>query len=534
MEEEVMNGYLSFVLHAHLPYVRHPEYEEFLEEDWLYEAITETYIPLLEMFENLTRDNIPWNLTITMSGTLVNMLNDDLLRSRYIKHLNKLIEFCELEVERLKEYPDMLKVANHNLWFHKRAKSVYEDKYARDLVGAFRKFQDQGNLEIIPVTATHGFLPLMKDYPEAVNAQVYMAKKDYIKNFNREPKGIWLAECAYYPGQDKFLEKHGIRYFLVDAHGIMHSDPRPVYGIYSPVYTKNGVAAFARDLESSEQVWSSEIGYPGDGVYREFHKDAGYELDYEYVKPYLHSDGVRRNMGIKYHAITDKKGTFKAVYDPDAAYGRAKEHAYNFVYNRSKQIEFLASKMKYRKPIVVSPYDAELYGHWWYEGPIFLEWVFRATAESSFSMITPYQYLERYPTNQIVDVSMSSWGANGYYDVWIDGSNDYVYRHLHKAAQKMIEVANGREPYNELEYRALNQMARELMMAQTSCWEFIMYTGTMVGYAHKKVSDHVHRLFKLYEDFKNGTLDESWVAEIESRDNIFPEIEYRMYRTSWL
>ena len=98
----------------------------------------------------------------------------------------------------------------------------------------------------------------------------------------------------------------------------------------------------------------------------------------------------------------------------------------------------------------------------------------------------------------------------------------------------MIEVANGREPYNELEYRALNQMARELMMAQTSCWEFIMYTGTMVGYAHKKVSDHVHRLFKLYEDFKNGTLDESWVAEIESRDNIFPEIEYRMYRTSWL
>ena len=98
----------------------------------------------------------------------------------------------------------------------------------------------------------------------------------------------------------------------------------------------------------------------------------------------------------------------------------------------------------------------------------------------------------------------------------------------------MIEVANGREPYNELEYRALNQMARELQMAQTSCWPFIMFTGTMVGYAHKKISDHVHRLFKLYEDFKHGTLDESWVAEIESRDNIFPEIDYRMYRSDWL
>jgi glycosyl hydrolase, family 57 len=129
---------------------------------------------------------------------------------------------------------------------------------------------------------------------------------------------------------------------------------------------------------------------------------------------------------------------------------------------------------------------------------------------------------------------MSSWGANGYYDVWIDGSNDYAYRHLHKAAQKMIELANGREPYNELEYRALNQAARELLMAQTSCWEFIMYTGTMVGYAHKEISDHVHRLFKIYEDYKNGNLDESWLREIESRDNIFPEMDYRIYRSDWL
>ena len=143
------NGYLSFVLHAHLPYVRHPEYEEFLEEDWLYEAITETYIPLLEMFENLTRDNIPWNMTITMSGTLVNMMNDDLLRNRYLKHINKLVEFCKKELERLAPYPDMKKVAEHNLWFNQRAKDVFEKKYGRDLVGAFRKFQDQGNLDLL-------------------------------------------------------------------------------------------------------------------------------------------------------------------------------------------------------------------------------------------------------------------------------------------------------------------------------------------------------------------------------------------------
>lgn len=524
-----MKGFLSFVLHAHLPYVRHPEYEEFLEEDWLYEAITETYIPLLIMFENLTNDNIPWNITMTMSGTLVNMLNDDLLRNRYIKHMDKLIELCEKELERQKPYPDMYKVAKHNYKTYAEAKQYFMDSN-KDLVQRFRKFQDEGNLEIIPVTATHGMLPMMKDYPEAVNAQVLMAKKDYIYNFGREPKGMWLAECAYYPGQDKYLADHGIKYFIVDSHGVMNSNPRPVYGIYSPVYTDNGVAAFARDLESSEQVWSSEIGYPGSAEYREFHKDAGYEFDYDYIKPYLHSDGVRRNIGIKYHAITDKKGTYKACYDPEKAHNLAKEHAYNFVYNRSKQIEYLASKMKSKKPIVLSPYDAELYGHWWYEGPIFLEWVFRAMAQSNFGSITPAQYLEKYPINQIVDVSMSSWGANGYFDVWVDGTNDYIYRHLHKAASKMIELANGREPKNSLEFRALNQMTRELLMAQTSCWPFIMYTGTMVGYAQKKVSDHIYRLFKIYEDFKGGTLDDEWLSIIEYRDNIFKNVDYTIYK----
>lgn len=523
-----MKGYFSLVLHAHLPYVRHPEYKEFLEEDWLYEAITETYIPFLMMFERLHRDNVEFNITLTMSGTLANMLKDDLLMSRYLRHMDKMVELCEKELDRLKDQPAFLKVARHNYDTYRNARQYFLD-CNRDLVSKFRYFQDLGHLEIIPVTATHGMLPMMKDYDKVANAQVLQAKIDYMEHFGREPKGIWLAECAYYPGQDKYLAENGIRYFLVDAHGIMHADPRPIYGVYAPVYTENGIAAFARDLESSEQVWSSEIGYPGDGTYREFHKDAGYELDYDYIKPYLHSDGVRRNIGIKYFAITDKKGTYKAIYDPEAAYNKAKQHAYDFVFNRSKQLEYLASKMRHRKPIVISPYDAELYGHWWYEGPIFLEYVFRAMQISNFKSITPSQYLDKYPMNQVVNVSMSSWGANGYFDVWVDGSNDYIYRHLHKAAEKMLEIATY-EPMNDVERRAMNQMARELMMAQTSCWPFIMFTGTMVGYAHKKISDHTNRLFKLYEDIKHHSVDEEWLREIESRDNIFRNIDYRIYR----
>ena len=528
-----MKGYFSMILHAHLPYVRHPEYEEFLEEDWLYEAISETYIPLLNMFESLTKDEIPWHITMTLSGTLSNMLNDSLLKSRYEKSLNKTLEFCKIELERLEGQEDLYKVAKFNLDFFKKAKETFL-KYNGNLIQAFKKFQDSGHLEIIPVAATHGFLPFMKDFPEAVNAQILMAKEDYKNNFGVEPKGIWLPECAYYPGQDEYLEKNGLKYFLVDAHGIMYSTPKPLYGIYAPVYTPKGVAVFARDLESSEQVWSSEIGYPGDGAYREFHKDAGYDLDYDYVKPYLHNDGVRRNIGIKYYAITDKTSDVKRPYDPEKAYNKAKEHAYNFISNRSRQLGYLKSLMRSRDPIVVSPYDAELYGHWWFEGPAFLEWVFRYLKDEDFESIFPSKYLEKYNVNQIVDVNLSSWGANGYYDVWLDERNDYVYRHLHKAAQKMIELANNYQPKNDLETRALNQASRELLMAQSSCWEFIMYTETMVGYAKKKISDHINRLYKIYEDFKAGTIEEDWLEVIEERDNIFPTLHYSIYKSDRL
>lgn len=521
-----MNGYFSLILHAHLPFVRHPEYEEFLEEDWLYEAITETYIPILKVMERLKNDNVKFDITMTISGTLSNMLKDDLLISRYMKHLDKMIEFCELEKQRLQG--DMLAVANMNYDLFNDAKTyMIESNY--NILSRFKEFQDLGYLEIIPVTATHGMLPMMKEYPRAVNAQVLQAKLDYMENFGVQPKGIWLAECAYYPNQDEFLAKHGIQYFIVDSHAINNANPRPKYSVYAPVYTKNGVAAFARDIESSEQVWSAEIGYPGDGTYREFHKDAGYELDYDYVKDYLHKDGVRRNMGIKYHAITDKKGSYKMVYNPQAAYNKAKEHAYNFVFNRTKQIEHLFGNMKYRKPIIISPYDAELYGHWWFEGPIFIEHALRAIQISNFETITPSKYLKLYPLNQVVDVSMSSWGGAGYFDVWVDGTNDYIYRHLHKAAEKMIEMSD-REPINEIEYRALNQMARELLLAQTSCWPFILYTNTMTGYAHKKISDHVNRLFRLYEEIKNNNIDIKWLEELEKRDNIFKNINYRIYR----
>ena len=525
-------GVLALVLHAHLPYVRHPEYPEFLEEDWLYEAITETYLPLLEVFDGCVADGVPFRLTLTLTPPLVGMLRDELLMSRYAKRLDSLCELAEKEVGRTRADARLGPLSWHyrEHLFHLRR--LFHDRYKRDLVFAFKRLQDCGALEIITCGATHGFLPLMI-HPEAVRAQIKVAAAHYRMHFGRDPRGIWLPECGYAPGLDKALASENIRFFFVDAHALAHAVPRPRRGLYAPIYTPSGVAAFARDPESSMQVWSAEHGYPGDPVYREFYRDIGYDLDWEYIRPYIQATGARKNVGIKYHRITGKVDlAHKDYYDPAAARKRAEEHAGNFLFNRTKQIEYLAEKFGAGPgPIVVSPYDAELYGHWWYEGPTFIDQLIRKAAFSQdvLELLTPVDYLQAYPEQQLAQPPLSSWGAGGYAGVWLDESNDWIYRYLHKASERMIELTRRFPDASGTQRRALNQAARELLLAQASDWAFIIKTGTMVDYAVRRTKEHLLRFTRLYEQLKAGNLDELWLGSVEERDNLFPEIDYRVY-----
>ncbi|MHB8872390.1 MAG: glycoside hydrolase family 57 protein [Myxococcaceae bacterium] len=526
-----MRGYLSIVLHAHLPFVRHPEHDEFLEEDWLYEAVSETYLPLLCAFDRLADEKIPFRLTMTLSPTLVSMLRDGLLMGRYARRLDRLCELSDKEVERTRKDATFGPIARFYQGHLQTLRKAFHERYGRDLVGAFRRLQDAGYLEIITCTATHGFLPLMQQNPIAVRAQIVVAANHYRQNFGRDPSGIWLAECGYYPGVEEFLASEGIRYFFLDTHGLTDANPRPVHGVYAPIFTEAGVAAFARDPESSQQVWSADHGYPGDPVYREFYRDVGWDLDLEYVRPYIQATGQRKNTGLKYYRITGKT-QHKEPYDPGAAQERAAMHAGNFMFNRERQIEHLAGRMPGRRPIVVSPYDAELFGHWWFEGPAFLELLIRKSAfdQDVYRLATPSDYLQENAENQLCAPPMSSWGEKGYANTWLDGSNDWVYRHLHRCAELMVSLAKDYPEADPLKNRALNQAARELLLAQASDWAFIMKTGTMVEYAVRRTKEHILRFLRLNDQIRAGTIDAQWLSFVESKNNLFPEIDYRVYR----
>jgi 1,4-alpha-glucan branching enzyme len=522
-------GYLAICLHAHLPFVRHPEYSYFLEEDWYYEAVTETYIPIIHAMERLTEDNVPFGLTMTISPPLISMMVDPLLQERYEKHLYRLSELVDKELVRTRYHGHLNYLARHYRDEIDRALWIWR-KYDRNLTKAFKRFQDLGLLEIITCGATHGYLPLMQIHPEAVHAQIEVARRNYRMHFGRDPNGIWLPECGYFSGLDWALRQSNIRFFIMDAHGLLFAQPRPRYGNYAPVFCwGSGVAAFGRDLESSLQVWSKEHGYPGDVAYREFYRDIGYDLEQEYIAPYIQSDGKRKNTGIKYHRITGKTD-LKELYDPYHARERAADHAANFMFNREKQIEHLHGVMG-RQPIVLSPYDAELYGHWWYEGPIWIEYVLRKSAfdQKIFKTTHLVNFLIENPTQQLVRPAQSSWGDKGYHEFWLNDSNSWIYPHLHKSQERMIALARDYRNADGIYRRVLNQAARELLLAQSSDWAFIMKTGTMVEYAVRRTRSHLRRFNYLHDQIQRNRFDESWINKIEFLDNIFPEMDYSVY-----
>ena len=543
-----MKGYLALVLHAHLPFVRHPEHEVFFEESWLYEALTETYIPLLQTVEGWHRDGIRARIAVSLSPTLVAMFEDPLLCERYSRRIAGLVELAEKETLRLHWQPEFRALAEHNLREFQQIRATWQRWNGR-LVAAFKHYADVGFLELITCGATHAVLPLLAHHTPSLRAQVRTACDHHAQAFGQKPLGFWLPECAYTFEAEPFLREAGVAWFIVDTHGLIHARPTPAAGCYAPVVTPRGSAVFGRDLASARQVWSRHGGYPGDFRYREFYRDIGFDLDLDYVGPYVPCPGKRGFVGIKYHRITGPPATNlasppnnggrhapapdeKAPYNPAAASAAAQEHARHFLETRVQQLAGIAPRLG-QPPILVAPYDAELFGHWWHEGWQFLDALARLAHrdDSPLELITPTDYLRRHPRHQIAQPSPSTWGEAGYLKVWVNERNAWVMPHLRAIETRMTDLCARYPDASGLTLRALNQAARELMLAQASDWPFMLHTGSTPEYARARVRDHVLRFLSLHEQLVSTWLDETRIAVLESSDNLFPRVDYRHWQS---
>ncbi len=528
------NGYLALVLHAHLPFVRHPEHARHLEERWFYEALIECYLPLLDAFDRMADDGVPFALTMSITPPLAAMLRDPLLCERFEGHLSRLEQLTEREMKRLWGDERFAHVATFYREELARVRGVWE-RHRGDVIGGLVRHWDAGRLELITCAATHCYLPGMLPAREGIRPQLELGVKGFEALVGRRPAGMWLAECAYHPSFDADIAAAGVRFTLVDTHGVTLARPRPPFGVHAPIVSPSGVAFFARDAESSRQVWSREEGYPGDPYYRDFYRDIGFDLPESELMGEVAGDGSRLMTGIKYHRITGKT-SHKEPYDPRIARQRAWDHAGNFVFNRAMQIQHLSARIP--APIVVAPYDAELYGHWWYEGPRFLESVFRQlpNTRGEVEAITLRGYLERNPVSIEATPAASSWGAGGYGEVWVGPEAAWSWRHVHHATRYVSWLVKNQRGADGARGRALDQTIRELLLLQSSDWNFIIKTGTSLRYAESRIRAHVHRLRRLGHLVQTGVIegeDAVWLEDVSARDNFFHQLESATLRSAF-
>ena len=519
---------VNLILHAHLPYVRHVEYPKFLEENWLFESLNETYIPLLIMLDRMDKDSVPYHISICFSPTLLTMLTDEALQERFVNYMNERIELGEKEVRRTEgEDTECHEMAKRYLGYARMSLETFES-YERNILTGFKNLADRNRIELLTTAATHAYLPLYKDYPTAINAQVVMGLRTHKRVFGQSAKGFWLPECGYFPGLDKVLASHGVSWCQLAAHSVISARDKSVYGGYKPVELPAGVVGFARDWDLTSLVWSGTFGYPCDSDYRDFYRDIGYSLPLDYIRSYIHEPEVRCFTGYKYHAITGKTED-KNFYDPAKAEEKVSLHVDNFLYSiKRKGIMLEASGIS--DPVFNLCFDAELFGHRWFEGIEFLEGVLRGAASSpDYELVTPTAIILQDGEKEKLAVNESSWGIGGYSDTWLDGSNAWIYRHIRKAIDRMQDLTHRFPDQGSLKGRFLNQASRELLLAMSSDWPCIMHDNTSVTYAEKRLRNHLGSFNVVYSSMSRNTVNTEWLINAERRNVIFPDIDYNLF-----
>lgn len=553
----VKKGAFTFVLHSHLPYVRKagrwPHGEEMLHE-----AVAETYVPLLNALYDLKDEGYEPRLTIGLTPILLEQLADSDVLAHFELYLQEKLTLIEADIERHEKanHGHLLYLARFYHDWYRGVRQAFQERFGRDLVGAFGHLQDEGNLDILTSAATHGYLPLM-ERDSTIHGQLAVGMETYRRHFGRTPRGIWLPECGYRPayrhddgrykpGIEEFLAEEGLDYFFTDTHVIeggrmvgkvagdvvgpygglpkrklvVRTDERPEAEkgtTFRPYYVRAAeVAVYGRDEATGLQVWSAAHGYPGDFLYREFHRKDDHS-------------------GLQYWRITgaDVDLGHKEWYDPYHAFHKVQEHADHFVHLVVERLLGYHAQSG-QTGIILSAYDTELFGHWWFEGAAWLKEVLRQLSiNPDVALTTAGDYLEAYPPQEVISLPESSWGEGGGHWTWLNPQTEWMWPLIHHAERRMEQLVE-RYPQAEGEMlEVLNQAARELLLLEASDWPFLVSTGQAREYASGRFQQHLARFNHLAAIADAGMVreeDRRFLSTIAELDNPFPHIDYRVFR----
>lgn len=535
-------------------------------EEWIHEATSETYIPLLNALYDLKSEGVEAKLTIGLTPILVEQLADDDVKDHFDAYLDEKIQSAQADTVRFEEAadPHMVYLARFYVQQFEAIKRSYDERYKRDVVGAFRQLQDEGVVEIITSAATHGYLPLLSR-DSSVYGQLKTGVEAYKRHFGQAPRAIWLPECAYRPayitddgktrpGIERFLQELGIGLFFSETHtieggmpvGVAAGDAIGPYGEIKRRYVipiqeaipprtavtfktyyvsdtaagadanqHSGVAVIGRDNRTGMQVWSADWGYPGDYDYREFHKkDAVSGLQYWRVS------GARVDLD------------YKDTYHPDWAEFKVGEHARHFAWLVSDRLTTYHSQTG-EFGIIASNYDTELFGHWWFEGIEWIKQVLRILAsDPAVELVRASDFIEQHPPTEVIHIPESSWGMGGNHWTWDNHDTHWMWGPIHSAEARMealVERYSG-DALSPGKEAVLNMAARELLLLQSSDWPFLVTTGQAREYAIRRFTRHVERFEALAASLESGQPARQLADEIYEVDKVYPEINFRWFQ----
>jgi len=552
-------GSLCLVLHGHLPYVlHHGTYPH--GEAWLYEAAAETYLPLLGLIDEIAQNHARPALTIGLTPVLLEQLAHERFKTGFVAYLKERIERAgrdRREFETGNE-PDFAQLAIRWEKWYGEALEHFE-RIGRDLPREFAARWRSGLISVLTSNATHAYMPLLLN-DESIRAQLACGTETSHRHLGGRSQGMWLPECAYRPtwdnwvppvlyhdarhriGLESFIAGAGLNHFFVDTHmigggqpigtmdhgefraindALVHWDGRrgwnspldPVGVVSAP--GPPSVYAFARHPRVSEQVWSSIIGYPGSGEYLEFHRK--------------HGEG-----GLRYHRVTSHAVPLheKRLYAPGDIEAKLYEHSQHFCsIVRETLSEYHAQTG--RRGVVVAPFDAELFGHWWFEGQQFLRNVILTLAyDKTVELMTSQQILKQGQPDKVMRLPEGSWGEGGHHGVWLNDRTRWIWEVEYRAETRMLGLLRTLPWRTSEPVRGMLQRAgRELLLLQASDWPFVIRSGGAVDYGISRFAGHSTRFDRLTTIAETlaagvplGAIEKSEIDEADLHDSIFVDI----------
>jgi 1,4-alpha-glucan branching enzyme len=557
-----MLGSFTFILHTHLPYVlHHGKWPH--GSDWLSEATAECYIPILGMLEGMRANGLSPKISMDFSPIDLEQLADPDFASVFTSYCNEKIAAAEKDYVRFSQdgAQEYQAIAEYWLAFYSRTKTIFVEKYRCNIVSGFRALSDAGVLDAMTCGATHGYFPLLlRD--DNVRGQIHCAIETHEKHFGKRPRGIWLPECGYRPrykwsptvgpesfrlsseeraGVEELVAEAGLEYFVVDGaltkggtvNGVL--DPKrsltDIYWVDSSksrrLPNKNLAAIFSRDAESASRVWDAEKGYPGAGPYLDFHKKHG-------------------NSGLRYWKITSLKTDMadKLPYVPSDTEEKLDVQADDFVSLVLAELEEFSTTHSY-PGIIASPFDTELFGHWWFEGPRFLEKVMRSIATSEKVGLTNCaEALDNYSAPHVtISLPEGSWGFEGQHWVWTNDAVAWMWDTIYPLEDRFLNMVHiiPKQGIDEQLRTIFEQAARELLLLEASDWPFVISTKGAIEYSKMRFAEHAEFLTRLLDiaahyDANKGlsSADSDFLQEASAKDRVFANVDLGWWGTPGL